>query len=127
MFRSISDQIDNDQNNYKKYRNLAVNYIKNLDTETKKYLNDFVGPFYKNIDEYIKKMNMDMEWGDDKIIQALSNALRRKIVIYQLNTYNKTIIEPRTFRTHEKLPITQDSIYLGHIGEHHYVSLRPTT
>lgn len=132
MFRSIAHQIEHDQNNYEKYRKLAVDYIKNLDTNTKYSLNEYVKPFYKNIDDYIEKMSKNKEWGDHITIQALANVLKRRIIIYQLNTNdyvanqnNEIIIEPRTFRTHEKLPITDIDIYLGHIGEKHYISLIP--
>lgn len=73
---------------------------------------------------YLTRMSQDGEWGDHMMLQAISQVTKRHIqVIHHDAQRDWTVIE------HKQKPLDQsdksDSLYLGHVGEFHYVSLRP--
>ena len=80
LFRSVSEQIEGDENNYKQYRERCVDYIiQNKD--------DFV-PFLDEdepFDNYIEKISKDGEWGGNLELYALSMALEANFCIYIYN------------------------------------------
>ena len=80
LFRSVSEQIEGDENNFKHYRERCVDYIlQNKD--------DFV-PFLDEdepFDNYIEKISKDGEWGGNLEIYALSMALEANFCIYIYN------------------------------------------
>ena len=78
LFRSVSEQMEGNENNYKEYREKCVNYIK----ENK----DFFAPFIEDdetIDQYIDRMSKNKEWGGNLEIHALSKALEVNFYIYK--------------------------------------------
>ena len=77
LFRSVSEQIEGNENNYNEYREKCINYMK----ENK----DDFAPFIEDdepLDKYIEKMSQNGEWGGNLEIYALSKALEANFYIY---------------------------------------------
>lgn len=69
-------------------------------------------------------MNQNYQWGDHMVLKAIADALNLVVVVF--NVYEDDI--RRTEILSEGRPITKRqklTIFLGHIGEFHYLSLRP--
>ena len=77
LFRSVSDQIDNNQNNYKLYREMCINYMKENKDEFIPFIEDD-----EPYDKYISRMEEDGEWGGNLEIYALSKVLNANFYIY---------------------------------------------
>lgn len=78
LFRSVSEQMEGNENNYKEYREKCVNYIKDN--------KEFFAPFIEDdetIDQYIDRMSKNKEWGGNLEIHALSKALEVNFYIYK--------------------------------------------
>ena len=72
---------------------------------------------------YIARMARSGQWGDHIVLKGLSDFLGLKIVIFNaitVESFNHHEIQPETCD-----PERNESLYLGHLGEFHYVSLRP--
>jgi hypothetical protein len=73
--------------------------------------------------EYLNNMSMQGTWGDDMIIQSVTDQLESKITIAETHERfcEYSIIQP--------VSSTQQltHVYLGHIDEYHYVSTLPCT
>lgn len=94
---------------YDELRKFAVRYVKEHKEHYASFLVD------ATVEEYITKMLRDATWADHSIIDALARELQIRIVIIGNNPdHPPTIIAPLGFST---------TIFLGHIGELHYVSL----
>ena len=111
LFRSISDQLEGNQANYRKYRQDAMEYmLQNKD--------DFA-PFIEDdltFDEYVEEMEKDGEWGGNLELQALSMRHGFNVIVHQLDAPVFAIanFDPSVVRT----------IHLSyHMGEH-YNSVR---
>ena len=77
LFRSVAEQIEENENNFQEYREKCVEYMK----ENK----DTFAPFLDEgqpIDEYIEKISKSGEWGGNLEIYALSMALHVNFYIY---------------------------------------------
>ena len=77
LFRSVAEQIEENENNFQEYRGKCVEYMK----ENK----DSFAPFLDEgqpIDEYIEKISKSGEWGGNLEIYALSMALHVNFYIY---------------------------------------------
>ena len=77
LFRSVSEQIEGNENNYQEYREKCINYM----NENK----DVFAPFIEDdvpLDKYIEKMSQNGEWGGNLEIYALSMALEANFYIY---------------------------------------------
>ena len=77
LFRSVAEQIEGNENNYKEYREKCINYME----EHK----DVFAPFIEDdvpLDKYIEKMSQNGEWGGNLEIYALSMALEANFYIY---------------------------------------------
>lgn len=69
-------------------------------------------------------MEQNYQWGDHMVLKAIADALNLVVVVF--NVYEDDI--RRTEILSEGRPITKRqklTIFLGHIGEFHYLSLRP--
>lgn len=111
LFRSICDQLEGCQNNYKQYRIDAVDHMLNNRFDFEPFIEDDV-PF----DDYIEEMEKDGEWGGNLEIQALSIRYQFNVIVHQLDApiFGITNFDPNVVRT----------IHLTyHLGEH-YNSVR---
>ena len=110
LFRSVSEQLEGNENNYEIYRQKCVEYMKDN--------KDAFIPFLEEeepIDNYIEKISKDGEWGGNLEIYALSMALKVNFYIYmheQPIYIVKTADEP-----------TKNIMMTYHNGKH-YNSLR---
>ena len=77
LFRSVSDQMDNTEKNYKEYRSRCIEYMVQNKDEFINFLEDDE-PF----DKYIQRMSEDGEWGGNLEIYALSRLLNANFYIY---------------------------------------------
>ena len=77
LFRSVSDQLDNTEQNHKLYREMCINYMKENKDEFSPFIEDDE-PF----DKYLERMDEDGEWGGNLEIYALSKVLNANFYIY---------------------------------------------
>ncbi len=78
LFRSVSEQMEGNENKYKEYREKCVNYIAEHKDEFAPFIVDD-----ETIDEYIERMSKNTEWGGNLEIYALSKALEVNFYIYK--------------------------------------------
>ena len=76
----------------------------------------------ENWEDYLERMSRTREWGDHIILQALVDAYNLKVTIFNVfeNDVRHNVLQPGA-DTKRKLM----QVFLGHIGEFHYLSLRP--
>ena len=77
LFRSVSDQVENNEKNYKSYREMCINYMKENPDEFSPFIEDD-----ETFDKYLERMDEDGEWGGNLEIYALSKALNANFYIY---------------------------------------------
>ncbi|KAL8168280.1 hypothetical protein V2J09_009779 [Rumex salicifolius] len=78
FFRGLADQLEGDQEEHKKYRSMAVNYIKKNREMFEPFIEDEV-PF----DEYCESMEKDGTWAGHMELQAASLVTHSNICIHQ--------------------------------------------
>ena len=77
LFRSVSDQMDNNEQNYKMYRDICIDYMSKNQDEFAPFIEDD-----ETYDKYLERMGEDGEWGGNLEIYALSKALNANFYIY---------------------------------------------
>ena len=77
LFRSVSDQMDNNEQNYKFYRDICIDYMSKNQDEFAPFIEDD-----ETYDKYLERMGEDGEWGGNLEIYALSKALNANFYIY---------------------------------------------
>ena len=110
LFRSVSEQLEGNENNYEIYRQKCVDYMK----ENK----DAFIPFLEEeepIDTYIEKISKDGEWGGNLEIYALSMALNANFYIY---------IHEQPIYIVKTVDETTNNIMMTYHNGKHYNSLR---
>jgi hypothetical protein len=131
MFRSISYQIENNQENYQKYRNKAVNYIRSkilTDPKLKENTINNIKQEFQGLDheKYLKEM-LSNRWGDSIILQALSNELNRKIIVINCQPYlQKNEFLPGYWdgkQIRQSVSNENPPIIIGFIHQNHYICL----
>ncbi|XP_061179356.1 uncharacterized protein LOC133187980 [Saccostrea echinata] len=75
-------------------------------------------------EEYLARMESPGEWGDHISLQALADVFTLKIVVFNVyqDDIRRTEVIAEFSEQIKKRPMT---IYLGHLGEFYYLSLRP--
>ncbi|KAL3885274.1 hypothetical protein ACJMK2_025358 [Sinanodonta woodiana] len=76
-------------------------------------------------EEYLLRLSQETQWGDHIILRAIAEFLKHTIEVLtpqkSSETFHVTKIEPEFNK-----PLQDEkSLLLGHVGESHYVSLRP--
>ena len=110
LFRSVSEQIEGNEDNFKKYRETCIDYML-------QNINEFI-PFLdedEDANKYIEKMNKDGEWGGNLEIYALSKALKANFYIY---IYKQPCYIVKNWDNPEK------NIFLTYHNGKHYNSLK---
>jgi len=143
MFRSVSYQLENNQENYQVYRNRAVDYIRRnilTNPELNENFINMIREEYKNDknlthEKYLEEMSTTSRWGDSIILQALSNDLNRQIIVINCEKYNRENVNPQVqhFRPGywNQEPIEnlqgneQEPIVIGFINRNHYICMQP--
>ncbi|XP_069114857.1 uncharacterized protein [Argopecten irradians] len=122
MFSAIIDQL-RIQGNFdltpNSLRRTAVDYLRNNPkNQDGTHLESFLST--ETWEEYLKRMGQESQWGDHMVLQACTEVTGQRIIVFKPNT-NKTELVPTAQEVMLDYTIT-----LGHIGESHFVSLRPT-
>ena len=77
LFRSVSEQMEGNENNYQEYRDKCIDYMKENKDEFAPFIEDD-----EPIDKYIERMSENKEWGGNLEIYALSKVLEANFYIY---------------------------------------------
>ena len=110
LFRSVSEQVEGNESNYKEYRERCINYMIGNKDEFAAFIEDDE-PF----DKYIDRMSKDSEWGGNLEIYALSKLLEANFYIY---IYEHPMYVVKNFEKPKK------NIMLTYHDGQHYNSLR---
>lgn len=74
-------------------------------------------------EDYLVRMERSGEWGDHIIMQALVDVFCLEVVVF--NVFQEDIRRTEVIAESKKRFSNRLTIYLGHLGEFHYMSLRP--
>ncbi|XP_073098979.1 OVARIAN TUMOR DOMAIN-containing deubiquitinating enzyme 7 isoform X3 [Elaeis guineensis] len=111
FFRALADQLEGNEEEHKKYRDMVVQYILNHREDFEPFIEDDV-PF----DEYCQSMEKDGTWAGHMELQAASLVTRRNICIHRLRSPRWYI---NNFSSHEA-----SMIHLCYHDGEHYNSVR---
>lgn len=110
LFRSFADQYENNQNNYKIYREKVIQYMTDNIDEFKPFIEDDL-----TIENYLDNMGKEGEWGGNLEIHALSK-------IHNVNFYIHIHKHPMYIVNNNQHPLK--NIILTYQEGKHYNSLR---
>ena len=115
FFRSVSHQLYGNCSHHLDIRTAGVEYLR---ANPERFIESFIGSSWL---QYLSSMSMAQTWADNIIIQAVADAMNLNIHIIESseNSAEITVICGASSLSHER------SIYVGHIGELHYVSTLP--
>lgn len=124
MFSAVVDQMQLHQDNSFSPINLrlaAVEFLRNDPlSEDGTHLMSFLEA--EEWEAYLTRMSHPEEWGDHIMLQAIANITGRTIqVIPSDEKRDWTVIEPKPDNKKDL-----ECVYLGHVAQFHYVSLRPS-
>lgn len=111
LFRSLADQIEDNEENHFRYRERIMAYI-----ETHK---DHFGLFLEDdepFDDYMKRLRTPAEWGGHQELYAASQCLNVNIIVHQIDA-------PR-YKLEAADGSTAPEIHLSYHGECHYNSVK---
>mgnify|MGYP001795976971 CR=1 FL=1 len=114
LFRAIAHQLYHDANRHLEIRGVGIQYLQN---NPERFIESAVVD-NTSWSEYISNMSLEGTWGDHIIMQAIAEAMNLKIHVIESS---ENLAEPTLVQT-LNLSETTSSIYIGHIGEMHYVS-----
>ena len=119
LFKSISHQLYGDSNRHVEIRATAVRF---LCDNPDRFIESVVGTSWI---QYLCNMSHQGTWADNIVIQAISDSMQLKInIVESSQTFRETtIIEPTICNDAGNI----QSVYIGHIGEMHYVSTCPVS
>ena len=115
FFRSVSHQLYGNCSHHLDIRTAGVEYLR---ANPERFIESFIGSSWL---QYLSSMSMAQTWADNIIIQAVADSMNLNIHIIESseNFAEITVIRGASSLSHER------SIYVGHIGELHYVSTLP--
>jgi len=113
FFRSVSHQLHSNPNCHLHIRALAIQY---LQEHPERFIESNIERSWQ---QYLNNMSQQGTWADHIIIQAVADALHLRINIIETSHgfTETTVVEGTHFDNH---PLR--NIYIGHLGELHYVS-----
>ncbi|KAJ8316027.1 hypothetical protein KUTeg_006041 [Tegillarca granosa] len=124
MYRSVVDQLRMHgelEISALSLRQMSVEFLTdNPCHEDGTHLQEFLSA--ETWDEYLERMKKDGEWGDQIMLRGVAEVTGRKICIISAigDSHNQITIEPSKAEADQS-----EKIFLGHIDDYHYVSLRP--
>jgi len=116
LFRSVADQLLNNQEEHGKYRKFAVDFISDHIIRYQNFMTFDPG---KNFKDYLSTMSLDGSWGSHLEIQALSEALNLKVIIH-IKDKDSIIIGPNSSEESKEIHLA------FHPTQEHYDSVRCT-
>ncbi|XP_062622060.1 uncharacterized protein LOC134283558 isoform X2 [Saccostrea cucullata] len=125
MFRSITDQLTINGHfghTAETLRQMTVQYLMDHPLQEdgcpiKSFLST------ETWEEYLTRISNLMEWSDHIMLKAIVDALHLEAVVFNIYKDDVRRTEVKSSRKDVSFPAL--TIYLGHLGEFHYVSLRP--
>ncbi|XP_061179354.1 uncharacterized protein LOC133187978 [Saccostrea echinata] len=124
MFRAIADQfMINGRIGYsaERLRCTAIEYLrKHPYKEDGNHIQSFLCT--ESWEDYLSRMSTSSEWSDHIVLQAVVDAYNLEVVIFNVfqDDIRRTEVHPENRRNRKQM-----LIFLGHLGEFHYLSLRP--
>ena len=116
LFRAVAHQIYGDANRHLEIRRTGIQYLQN---NPDRFIESAVVD-NTSWSEFINYMSMDGTWGDHIILQAIAETVNLRIHVIESSQNFAELTLVQTLNLSE----TTRSIYIGHIGELHYVSTR---
>jgi len=113
LFRSIADQIDGEENNHRKYRDMALKYMSDHKDFFKFFLDE-----KEDMDKYIKDMEDDGTWGGHFELVALSAELGVNFCLHMKDKDPYLITSGAKFNKNIRM------YHLAYHIEEHYSSIR---
>ena len=112
FFRSVSHQLYGNSNSHLTIRSLGVRYLKD---NPERFIESIVGMSWSR---YLTNMSLQGTWANHIIIQAVADAMNLKIHIIESDSNYReiTLVQPANATSDIR------SIYIGHMGQMHYVS-----
>ena len=112
FFKSVSHQLCGDSSHHLELRATGVRY---LTDNPERFIESNTETSWL---QYLSRMSMQGTWADNIVIQAVADSMNLKIYIIESddNSRDVTIVEPANTVENPQ------SIYIGHIGQVHYVS-----
>ncbi|CAD8210670.1 unnamed protein product [Paramecium pentaurelia] len=83
LFRAIADQLTGNEENYNKYRSMAIKQLQ----KNQNFFSNFHHESSTTFNEYTKQMSEDGIWGGHLELQALSNSLQIDIIVHTKDNY----------------------------------------
>ena len=116
FFRVVSQQLYGDLSHHLDIRAAGIAYMRDNPERFIERNTDY------SRGQYLNSMSIQGTWCDGLIIQAVADQLNLRIVIAESNEHfaEYNIIRAVT-------PLQPTDIYLGHLGEYHYLSTVPCT
>ncbi|XP_062622062.1 uncharacterized protein LOC134283559 [Saccostrea cucullata] len=125
MFRSIADQLminGHFWHTADTLRHLAIEYLKEHPLQEDGCpIRSFLSS--ETWEEYLSRMSNPKEWSDHIMLKAVVDLLHLNAVVF--NIYKDDVRHTEVKSSRKNFPFPTLTIYLGHLGEFHYVSLRP--
>ncbi|KAL3616658.1 hypothetical protein CASFOL_039052 [Castilleja foliolosa] len=121
QFRSLSHQLDENEEKYKEVREKVFNQLKKDPGRYKEFYATEGREKKKTYDDYVQEMSMNYCWGDDISLSAAADAYNSRVVLMVWNAsekkWDKNVRDP-------KGEIIEREIYLRFRGKH-YDSITP--
>ncbi|XP_048578012.1 uncharacterized protein LOC125559885 [Nematostella vectensis] len=114
FFKSVSHQLYGNSNKHAEIRALGVRYLKD---NPERFIESIIDSSWS---QYLTNMSLQGTWANHIIIQAVADAMSLKIHIIESdsNIREVTLVEPAN-----TIINNIRTIYIGHIGQVHYVSV----
>ncbi|CRG97329.1 OTU-like cysteine protease, putative [Plasmodium gallinaceum] len=110
LFRAVSDQLYNHEDNYKEIRKKVVDHLSKKEEEYKNFIE-----YDESYKSYIERISLDGTWGGQLELQAIGEIYNVNILIYQ---ENGCILEIKNHSDDKKC------IQLHYASSEHYNSVR---
>ncbi|CRG99176.1 OTU-like cysteine protease, putative [Plasmodium relictum] len=110
LFRAVSDQLYNHEDNYKEIRKKVVDHLSKKEEEYKNFVE-----YDESYKSYIERISLDGTWGGQLELQAIGEIYNVNILIYQ---ENGCILEIKNHSDEKKC------IQLHYASSEHYNSVR---
>ncbi|XP_062609100.1 uncharacterized protein LOC134270864 [Saccostrea cucullata] len=125
LFRAVADQLMVNGclgHTEESLRQTAVQYLRQCPfQEDKSHPSSFL--LEETWSEYLTRMSRSGEWSDHIILQAVADMLFLEVIVF--NVYDDDIYRTEVKGKINKYDQNRLTIFLGHLGEFHYLSLRP--
>ncbi len=120
FFRSISHQLYGTEEHHPQIRALAIQHLINCPEHFVEYNT------HQSWLQYLNNMSTLGTWADHIIIQVVANANSLPINITEsAPNFSESTTVSSIYSNHETMRTNVRNIYIGHLGELHYVSTKP--